>query len=219
MPSSEDTDVHFNKVAKSKTFRNIVNTFELNKKSVLDIGCGNGAFLAHFGPGSVGVTIISEEVDYAREKSLDVRLGNIESNDFQIAEKFDVVFSNNLFEHLLSPHMFMIKIKNYLKEDGLLILGVPCIPKIVWLMRFNKFRGSLAGAHINFFTKDTLVKSVEKGGWKVLGVRGFHFYNKFIDRLINLIYPHFYVSAKIDKDFKYTEKRMKELNGYMDFKV
>lgn len=117
---------------------------------------------------------------------------------------------------MYSPHNFLCKIKQYLKPNGILILGVPCIPKIVSLFHINKFRGSLAVAHINFFTRDTLIKTVERGGWKPIVTRGFHFANKIIDYSLVLIYPHFYVVATPDPDFKYFEKRMKELVGYID---
>jgi 2-polyprenyl-3-methyl-5-hydroxy-6-metoxy-1,4-benzoquinol methylase len=210
------TERRFRGVEKSKTFRNIVNAFGLKHKAVLDVGCSYGEFLIHFGPGSTGVTLTQVEVDYGREKGLDVRYGNIESDTFILEKTYDVIFANNIFEHLYSPHHFLIKIKKYLKPNGILILGVPCIPKIVSLVKLPKFRGSFAVEHINFFTRETLRKTVERGGWKVREERGFHFSNIFIDTLCNYIYPHFYVIAVSDSQFKYPERRMKELLGYVD---
>ena len=204
----------FANASKSQTFLNKVALFDLDKKSVLDIGCCNGEALVHFGPGSTGLTINPEEVAVGKERGLDIRLGNIESADFVLNETYDVIFANNLFEHLYSPHAFLIKIKTYLKPGGILILGVPCIPKIVSLLHITKFRGSLADAHINFFTRDTLIKTVERAGWNIEMTRGFHFANAFVDHLIDPIYPHFYVIAKPDPNFKYSDKRMKELAGY-----
>ena len=204
----------FANASKSKTFLNKVHLFDLDKKSVLDIGCCNGEALVHFGSGSTGLTINPEEVATGKERGLDIRLGNIESDDFVLDQTYDVIFANNLFEHLYSPHAFLIKIKKYLKPDGLLILGVPCIPKIVSLLHITKFRGSLADSHINFFTRDTLIKTVERAGWNPMTTRGFHFANASVDHLLDPIYPHFYVVAKPDPNFKYSDKRMKELAGY-----
>lgn len=206
----------FKNVSKSRVFNNILNTLGLDKKSVLDLGCSYGEFLAHFGDGSAGVTISEDEAEYGSRKGLDIRRGNIESENFVLGKKFDAIFANNIFEHLYSPHNFLCVIKKNLKPGGLLILGVPCIPKIVSLLHINKFRGSMAVAHINFFTKDTLLKTVERGGWKPIMVRGFYFAGKFFDTLLNPIHPHFYVVAFADADFKYSEKRMKELAGYSD---
>lgn len=213
---SSSIEKRFENTSKSKTFNNIIKIFALDKKTVLDVGCSFGEFVARFGQGSSGITITKDEAEYGKNKGLDIRYGNIESDDFALEKKYDVIFSNNLFEHLYSPHNFLNKTKRYLKPNGLLILGVPCIPKIVFLLRLNKFRGSLAVAHINFFTRDTLVKTVERGGWKLITTRGFHFANKFIDHMLDAIYPHFYVVATPDPDFKYSAKRMKELVGYID---
>lgn len=210
------TERRFDAVKKSKTFRNIVETFNLGNKAVLDVGCSYGEFLAHFGPGSTGVTLTQAEVDYGVERGLDVRYGNVESDSFTLEQKYDVIFANNIFEHLYSPHHFLVKIKKYLKQDGILILGVPCIPKITQLLHLPKFRGSLAVEHINFFTRDTLVKTVERGGWTVQSARGFHFRHPALDSLLNPAYPHFYVTASPVPGFKYPERRMKELLGYTD---
>lgn len=117
-------------------------------------------------------------------------------------------------EHLYGPHAFLQNIQHYLKPGGMLILGVPCVPRIRSLMKFKKFRGSLAGQHINFFTQDTLKLTVERGGWHVVEVRGFRFLNRWIDRLLDIIYPHFYVVATPNENFSYDAKRMRELAGY-----
>ncbi len=212
---SQNIERRFNLVNHSKTFNNIVQTYALGTKEVFDVGCSYGEFLIHFGKGSVGITVTEAEVAYGKEKGLDVRLGNVESDTFALEKKFDVIFANNIFEHLYSPHHFLIKSKKFLKDDGMLILGVPCIPKIVSLLHVPKFRGSLAIEHINFFTKDTLTKTVERGGWVVKAVRGFHFYNPYIDTLPNMVYPHFFVVATPNPQFAYHERRLKELVGYV----
>ncbi len=213
IPAEAGTTNDFD-TARSATFGNIVRAFDLDKKAVLDIGCSYGEFLIHFGNGSVGITIAEDEAAYGKSRGLDVRQGNIESPDFSLEEKFDVIFSNNLLEHLYSPHGFLHNIKKYLKSDGILILGVPCMPVFTCLLHLQKFRGSLAEAHINFFTIDTLRKTVERAGYDVADIRGFHFYHKAVDRLLDPIYPHLYAIAKPKPDFTYTEKRMKELAGY-----
>ena len=209
-----DIEKRFEEVKKSNTFKNILNKFDLSNKSVLDIGCSYGEFLTHFGNESVGLTISHDEVEYGESKGLDIRYTNIENFDIKLDKKFDVIFANNIFEHLYSPHQFLIRIKKYLKDDGILILGVPVFPKIVSLLRLSKFRGSLAVSHINFFTKNTLKETVLRAGWEVSGIRSFHVENRILDRVLSIIAPHFYVVAVPKKGFEYNEKRLKELEGY-----
>ncbi len=202
-------EIRFDNIAKSKTFKHIVSACALGTKSVLDIGCSFGEFLIHFGKGSVGVTIIDEEIAYGKVKGLDIRYGNVDDNDFVLDQKFDAIFANNIFEHLYAPHSFLIKCKDYLRPGGMLVLGVPCIPKVVSLLKaHNKFRGSLADSHINFFTKDTLIKTVERAGYTVHMARGFHFASAPIDHLFDAAYPHFYIVATPDPNFAYSEKRL-----------
>lgn len=204
----------FYAVAKSRTFNNILDNFDLRNKSVLDIGCSYGEFLAHFGAGSVGLTISEDEVEYGKSVGLDIRFTNVEEYNINFDNKFDVIFANNIFEHLYSPHTFLVKIKKYIGNTGVLILGVPVIPKIISLLKLKKFRGSLAVSHINFFTKDTLKETVRRAGWKMLESRSFHLSISFLDKILYNITPHIYIIAKLDKNFTYHEKRLKELEGY-----
>lgn len=200
-------------VAKSRTFNNLIKEYDLGNKKVLDIGCSYGEFLAKFGKDSLGITVSQKEVDWGEYKGLNIKIGNVEE-DFDTEEKFDAIFANNIFEHMLAPHLFLLKIKKYLKEDGILILGVPCVPYIQPLVYLRQFAGSLSPAHVNFFNRYTLQLSVAYGGWKVSKNSGFYFTNKILDYLFNFICPHFYVTAKVDKDFKYDGKRLLELVGY-----
>lgn len=206
----------FAAVARSSTFQNLCAQFHLGEKAVLDIGCSYGEFLAHFGAGSVGVTLVPEEASYARARGLTIAEGNIEdaAGVARIEGTFDVIFANNIFEHLYGPHAFLIAMKKLLRDNGVLILGVPCLPKATALMHFKKFRGALADAHINFFTRDTLALSVERAGWVVEEVRGFRFKSSLLDALFNSVYPHVYVIARVDNAFAYSGKRQRELKGY-----
>ncbi|MBX4189052.1 class I SAM-dependent methyltransferase [Candidatus Parcubacteria bacterium] len=205
----------FEAVARSKTFHNLIQIFSLDQKAVLDVGCTYGEFLKHFGKESTGITIISEEVEVGHKLGLDIRQANIEYPEtVKLDRAYDVIFANNIFEHMLSPHTFLLEMKKYVAPGGLLILGVPCVPKITWLLRLKKFRGSLASLHINFFTRDTLIKTVEYAGWSVKECRGFHFKNRFIDRFLDPIYPHFYVVATMTPNFAYSPKRAREVAGY-----
>lgn len=212
----EQIEKRFTNTARSETFKNILRELSLSSRSVLDIGCCYGEHLAHFGKDSLGISINQEEVEYGTKRGLTIRYGNIESPDFDLDSTFQVIFANNIFEHLYSPHRFLCEIKKYLQPNGILILGVPCIPKIVSLLRIRKFQGSLSDAHINFFTRDTLIKTAERAGWKPITTRGFHFSSPLIDHLLDPIYPHLYVIAKLDPAFAYSEKRLKELAGYED---
>lgn len=218
--SPEKIEQRFAAVARSKTFKNILDAHSLGTKRVLDIGCSYGEFLAHFGPGSVGLTIIRDEAEYGTKKGLTIKVANAEERlPFVADEKFDIIFANNILEHLYSPHAFLVRMRSLLREGGSIIVGVPCIPRIPLLMRFRKFRGSLAGNHINFFMKDTLQKTVERAGWLVHSTRSYHAASVVMDRAFDLISPHFYVNAVPDPAFGYANKRKAEVEHYTTIEV
>lgn len=197
-----------------RTLGYLIKRLALDSKEVLDVGSSEGRFLARFGEGSVGVTIIPEHVALATEKGLTVVLGNIEDPSFILSQKFDAVWANNIFEHLNAPHLFLMNIKKFIKPDGMLILGVPVIPVPAFLTRFKKFRGAYAVSHVNFFTRRTLVDTVRSAGWDIVEARSFHFERPWVDALFNTIAPHMYIVARPVSGFVYPNKRLRSLQGY-----
>ena len=139
---------------------------------------------------------------------------NVEDPAFTAGGGFDVVWANNFFEHMNAPHLFLTAMRQELKPNGLLILGVPVIPYFSWLMIFRQFRGSYASSHVNFFTRRTLIATVRAAGWHVRAARPFYFQMAGLDLFGNLIAPHIYVVAESDLNFKYSRKRSLSLAGY-----
>lgn len=198
-------------VKHSRTFKNIRAIYNLSDKLVFDIGCGFGEYLRFFGKGSVGLTTTREEVEYGKKNSLNIVFGNAEKLDeFFTEEKFNAIWANNLFEHLLSPHSFLMRIKKVSHQETVLILGVPVIPKITTLTLLKRFRGALASNHINFFTYTTLRLTAERAGWRVLSVRPFVFKNRLLDTLMRPISPHLYLVAENMENFVYPVKKVNE---------
>lgn len=198
-------------VKTSRTFKNIRALYNLSGKSVIDIGCGFGEYLRFFGSGSVGITTSREEVEYGEQNNLNIIFSNAEKFDeFPLKEKFGAIWANNLFEHLLSPHSFLMNVKKISHSKTVLILGVPVIPKITSLVLLKRFRGALDSSHINFFTQKTLQLTAERAGWRVLAVRPFIFRNMLLDALVVPIAPHLYLVAENVDSFTYPTKKVRE---------
>lgn len=196
----------------SKTFKRICDTHNLANKRVLDIGCGVGSHMQRFGPGSVGITSDPREVALGAEISRDIRLGNVEklSEAMLPSEKFDVIWCNNIFEHLLSPHAFLVNLKTHAHPDTIIILGTPMVPTPSLLMRIKKFRGALASPHINFFTARTYELTVQFTGWEIETITPYFTNSAFLNALIRPIMPHLYLVAKNNVDYQYPPKKLKE---------
>lgn len=201
------------KVGASRTFRNLRALYGLGEKKVLDIGCSEGYYLRHFGAGSVGVTLIDEHLTDAAAEGLTVLKANIEQ-PLALPTSFDVLWANNLFEHLNAPHIFLMRMRGMVTPEGTLILGVPIIPAVPGLTWFKKFRGAYAASHVNYFTRRTLIDTVRAAGWQVHEARLFYFTYGWFDRLFSLVIPHVYIVASVNHTFAYAEKRMKSLREY-----
>jgi SAM-dependent methyltransferase len=102
---------------------------ELQGKSILDVGCGNGAFLLSIDTNLqhdrlVGIDI-SPTILPQQHQNVEFLQGNI--INFKMDYKFDVVFSGNVMEHIaaadISTHLQSIK--NALVQGGTFIILMP----------------------------------------------------------------------------------------------
>lgn len=97
--------------------------------TVLDVGCNSGAFLRRLSEGKRGITAkgvdVSESVvAIAKEKGLDVSLGDGESLPFPDAS-FDYVVLMEVLVHVHEPLKMLKEIRRVLKKDGVLIGSCP----------------------------------------------------------------------------------------------
>lgn len=211
-PLAEFTKENDALVRSSRTFRRIVDTYSLSEKRVLDVGSSVGSHLLHFGPGSVGITTDPLEVSLGAECGRDIRLGNAEAlaATLPTSERFDAIWCNNIFEHLLSPHAFLVHLKQFAHADTLIILGTPMVPIIPPLLRVRAFRGSLAVAHVNFFNYHTYQLTLEYAGWQSLRISPFFFGSHVLNTLATPFVPHLFQVAKNNANYRYHEKKLKE---------
>lgn len=95
--------------------------------TLLDVGCGNGAYMAEMA--QRGFTVTGVEISPLASKVVTKRGFPVVSGDFLTAtlprEAFDVVTMNHYLEHCLDPRANLKKAHELLKEGGHLIVGVP----------------------------------------------------------------------------------------------
>jgi SAM-dependent methyltransferase len=86
-------------------FVELVQTGELNKGKVLDVGCGtgeNGLYLAGKTFSVVGVDLSTRAIDTAKEKANERKL----KADFRIANALSLGFSNDYFDNAIDSGLF-----------------------------------------------------------------------------------------------------------------
>ena len=93
----------------------------------LDIGCSIGIFLdvaRHNGFDVRGVEISKWASEFARQKGFDVVNGGLE--DVKYSDKsFDLIVMNHVLEHIPAPGEILVEVKRILKDDGVIVIGVP----------------------------------------------------------------------------------------------
>lgn len=147
------------------------------RRTVLDIGCGNGAFLdfaRERGWKIAGVDIkLSPD---AREMSCPLWEGRLRDIDFG-SSRFDLIRLNHVLEHTQDPVSELEICRELLEPNGILFISVPNIaglsPRLKSLqsrlkLKSHRWRHYAAMHHLFFFSPETLKLVVEKAGFQVL---------------------------------------------------
>jgi len=148
------------------------------ERRVLDVGCSSGYLarpLVERGCTVVGIERDLQAAAAAREVCEDVIVGDVEELELPFERgSFDVVLCGDLVEHLRDPEVFLARVQPLLKRDGRLVLTTPNVAN--WALRLSllggrwryKDRGLLDRTHVHFFTRKTLVETLDKAGYRVL---------------------------------------------------
>lgn len=114
------------KIGKRK-FNQIMEYSKVKKGKVLDIGCGIGEVSDVFldNGWDTHVTEMNPRAyQWLKTRShKDTFHGTFD--DFQTAQKFDVVMAWGVVEHVVDPHQFLSKVKSLLKPGGVFVSEVP----------------------------------------------------------------------------------------------
>ena len=146
-------------------------------KSLLDFGSGKGQFMhaaKSLGFSTFGIETAENRAAFAREKyQLQVKNEFYESGKIESGE-FDLISLNHVLEHLPDP-MGLLKelLDQNLANSGLAYIEVP---------RSDSWQAKLAGGkwlhwdipkHLTHWNEETLIKEMERIGYRPIGARKF----------------------------------------------
>lgn len=138
-----------------------------SKGAVLDVGCSVGILLdvaRNNGFAVKGVEFSTWASEFARQKGFDVMTGGLIEAAYP--EKcFDVVVMNHVLEHIPKPIEIMAEISRILKDDGLLVIGVPNFGSYMAKLMKGKWFSLMPDQHIWQFTHESLGKLLLKTGF------------------------------------------------------
>jgi len=129
---------------------------------LLDVGCGNGAFIREFGRVRNQWTLSGSELNEIN-RSVVESIPNVESFYTcplpEISRSFDLITMVHVLEHIPDPKVMLSIVREMLTENGRLIIEVPdCIR--------NPF-DLLVADHSTHFTAGSLRRLIEATGFQV----------------------------------------------------
>jgi SAM-dependent methyltransferase len=105
-----------------RKLRSAARRVPLERARVLDVGCGHGACLAHFGPGSLGLDRDPARVAFARSLGLSAQIRDVERPGWSRDLKgFELAWISDLLAHLREPLPFLRELAGALAPGGRIV--------------------------------------------------------------------------------------------------
>jgi 2-polyprenyl-3-methyl-5-hydroxy-6-metoxy-1,4-benzoquinol methylase len=152
-------------------------------RRILDVGCGEGHFgalLKQRGAEIWGVEPATQAAARATEKLDRVLTMNIESALATLPPQgFDCVVFNDVLEHLVDPGAVLLRARELLSADGLVVCSIPNVRyfRNLWnLVAHKQWRyedeGILDRTHLRFFTERSIVDMFDEHGFEIVRMQG-----------------------------------------------
>ena len=147
---------------------------------VLDVGCGTGALSVLLRDvreaAVIGVEPDASRAARARERGIEAVTGVLTESLHETLGQFDVAIYADVLEHLVDPLAELIKVRPFLRADGVVVISVPNVAH--WSVRLDLLRGRFRYAevgimdatHLRWFTEETLRQLLEQAGVEILSI-------------------------------------------------
>ncbi len=141
------------------------------KGLLLDVGCGNGEFLAtqkQLGWKTIGIDFNNIACKVGKKHNLKIICGDYESK--KMNQKFSTITASFVLEHTKKPDKFIKKANSALETGGQIILDVPNSNALDMLILKNKSYSLDSPRHQFIFNKKNLSKLLEDNGFEVIKI-------------------------------------------------
>lgn len=153
-------------------FRRADAIYDLRSKTLCDVGCAYGANLFFTQPGSYGVELNADYVNFAQGVGLTVHQRDVVEDELSDLAPVDAVWCSAVIEHVDSPHILLRKLHLLLKPGALLLLFAPIMPPLPLLRHLPKYGSNFASHlhedHVSAFTPQTLRFTCERAGFETV---------------------------------------------------
>lgn len=154
-------------------FRYLPRLKRCEKARLLDVGCGNGGFLAKArdaGWDVFGCDPDPTAVEIARSQGLEVRHGEaIVWTDMR--GRFDVITLSHVLEHVPDPPTTVLQLRDLLRHGGLLYIDTPNIDAVGHQLYGKYWQGLDVPRHLSVLSRSALIELLQKSGMTDLSFR------------------------------------------------
>jgi len=169
----------------------ILNKLFESKKTVLDVGCGDGLTTSVIAKDNLvyGVELSDTALIAAKAKNLKSIKHNLDEGLPPIEKKFDAILLLDILEHLQDPNQLLNASINLMNEQTLLVVSVPntmnlltrlffLFGRYVDVMDKSHKEGEFFSEHLHVFSKKKLEDLLKSKGLKIKS-RHYYFPTKF----------------------------------------
>lgn len=144
-----------------------------SKVKILDVGCGEGKFLANLNPQkfeAMGVEISKEASRICQKKGLKIINDDFSKADFE-EEKFDVITLWHVLEHLNNPVEVIEKIGSLLTRNGILIIATPNTESLGFKLGRENWYHLDTPRHLVLYNMESFKKLCKEVNMKVVATK------------------------------------------------
>ncbi len=181
IPTEAELQLHYAKYTRDnsispitiKRYEELLDQFEPYRKlnRILDIGCGDGHFLAvakRKGWEVFGTEYTNEAVNVCREKGIQIHQGSIQN---YVADQFDVITSFEVLEHINDGREHLSKINELLRNKGLFYFTTPNFNSMSRRVLGGKWNVIEYPEHLLYYTKPTISKILNDAGFSKISFK------------------------------------------------
>lgn len=183
IPSNEELTEHYNSYERNNYISPItVNNYQVllksfesyrDKGNILDIGCGDGYFLAEakkMGWNVYGTEFTDEAITVCAAKGINMSQGPLDSANYNELS-FDIITSFEVLEHINNPREEIDHINKMLRKGGLMYLTTPNFNALERYILKDKYSIIQYPEHLSYYTPKTLNYLYTSNGFKKQKIR------------------------------------------------
>ncbi|WP_084403875.1 class I SAM-dependent methyltransferase [Marinobacterium litorale] len=141
--------------------------------NLLDIGCANGAYINEMqdkGWKVKGIEFSSHAENNVVNSNLDILYTDIyDLRD--LGKYFDVVTMWMVLEHMHAPTKILKKIRNWISDDGILVISIPDANSLCRRIFRDKCYDIQLPTHLYHFNKKSIIRVLQESGYEITNVR------------------------------------------------